>query len=60
MQISEKEIKTRLAELETLIRETTQGLPAHSAKPLIMMELLVYEDEYEELLKDLNQISHKK
>jgi len=60
MQISEKDIKTRLAELEILIQETTQRLPAHSTKPPIMMELLAYEDEYEALLKDLNQISHKK
>ena len=59
MQITEKEIKTRLAELETLIRETTQRLPAHSTKPPIMMELLAYEDEYAALLTDLNRIPHK-
>ena len=59
MQITETEIKTRLAELETLIRETTQRLPAHSTKPPIMMELLEYEDEYAALLTDLNRIPHK-
>ncbi|MDO9262886.1 MAG: hypothetical protein Q7U02_02890 [Desulfosalsimonadaceae bacterium] len=59
MQITEKEIKTRLAELETLILETKQRLPAHSTKPPIMMELLAYEDEYAALLTDLNRILHK-
>lgn len=59
MMIKENEIKTRLAELETLIRETKQRLPAHSTKPPIMMELLVYEDEYETLMADLNRILHK-
>ena len=59
MQTSEKEMKIRLAELQNLIRETRQRLPAHSTKPPIMMELLAYEDEYEALLTDLNQISDK-
>jgi len=59
MLITENEIKTRLAELETLIRETKQRLPAHSTKPPIMMELLGYEDEYEALMADLNRILHK-
>jgi hypothetical protein len=59
MLITENEIKTRLAELETLIRETKQRLPAHSTKPPIMMELLAYEDEYETLMTDLNYILHK-
>ncbi|MFZ2634255.1 MAG: hypothetical protein WA081_17715 [Desulfosalsimonadaceae bacterium] len=59
MQISKKEMKIRLAELENLIRETRQRLPAHSTKPPIMMELLAYEDEYETLLTELNQIPDK-
>ena len=54
-----KEIKSRLEELESLIRETKQRLPAHSVKPPIMMELLAYEDEYETLLTDLKRISSK-
>jgi len=57
--MTENEIKTRLAELETLIRETRQRLPAHSTKPPIMMELLAYEDEYEALMADLNRILRK-
>jgi len=59
MQISKKEMKIRLAERENLIRETRQRLPAHSTKPPIMMELLAYEDEYETLLTELNQIPDK-
>jgi hypothetical protein len=60
MQMTVKEIKSRLEELESLIRETKQRLPAHSVKPPIMMELLAYEDEYETLLTDLKRISIEK
>ncbi len=58
MQISTNDIKKRMEELGTLIRETKQRLPAHSAKPPVMMELLAYEDEYDELLSELTLISH--
>ncbi len=51
-----KEIKKRMEVLETLIRETKQRLPAHSVKPPVMMELLAYEDEYEELLTALGNM----
>ena len=60
MQMTVKEIKSRLVELESLIRETKQRLPAHSVKPPIMVELLAYEDEYETLLTDLKCISSEK
>jgi len=53
MQMTIKDIKKRMEELETLIRETKQRLPAHSTKPPVMMELLAYEDEYDELLASL-------
>jgi hypothetical protein len=46
-------MKKRMEELETLIRETSDRLPAHSTKPGIMMELLDYEDEYAGLKKKL-------
>ena len=49
------DIQKRLKELETLIRETKQRLPAHSTKPPVMMELLAYEDEYDELLTELTR-----
>ena len=50
------DIKKRMGELETLIRDAKGRLPAHSTKPPIMMELLDYEDEYEELEKKLNEL----
>lgn len=53
-----KAIKERMAELTVLIRETRDRLPAHSTKPPVMMELLDYEDEYEDLMKQLED--HKK
>ncbi|WDP90045.1 MAG: hypothetical protein HUN04_10120 [Desulfobacter sp.] len=53
------EIKKRMAELETRIKETRDRLPAHSAKPGIMMELMDYEDEYEELAGKLAALKKK-
>lgn len=40
-------------ELTGLIKETKARLPAHSVKPPIMMELLDYEDEYNDLQTEL-------
>ncbi len=48
------EIKKRMDELEILIKETKNRLPAHSTKPPVMFELLEYEDEYDVLLKKLD------
>lgn len=42
-----------MKELETLIKETKERLPAHSTKPPVMMELFEYEDEYDVLQKKL-------
>ena len=42
-----------MKELEILINETKDRLPAHSTKPPVMMELLEYEDEYDILQKKL-------
>jgi len=53
------DIKQRLEELTTLIRETKARLPAHSTKPPVMMDLLEYEDEYDDLLKKLNDLKKK-
>ena len=49
-------LEKRMAELTVLIRETRDRLPAHSTKPPVMMELLDYEDEYEDLMKQLEDI----
>ncbi|MCP4723139.1 MAG: hypothetical protein GY860_27110 [Desulfobacteraceae bacterium] len=54
-----KSIKKRMKALETLIRETRDRLPAHSTKPPVMMELLDYEDEYEALAKQLEELKSK-
>jgi len=48
-------IQRRMAELNVLIAETKNRLPAHSTKPPVMMDLLKYEDEYDLLLKELNK-----
>ena len=50
-----EKIKERISELEVLIDETKKRLPAHSVKPPVMMDLLEYEDEYDVLLKKLNE-----
>ncbi len=51
MNKTEEEIKTRMKELDQLIQETKERLPAHSTKPPVMMDLLELEDEYDELLQ---------
>jgi len=51
-------IKKRMKELEILINETKDRLPAHSTKPPVMMELLEYEDEYDILQKKLERLKN--
>ena len=53
-----EDIKKRLEELNILIRETEARLPAHSTKPPVMVDLLEYEDEYDVLLKKLNELKN--
>ena len=48
-----EQIKKRLALLEEEIAETLRRMPAHSAKPPVMMDLLELEDERDLLLKKL-------
>jgi len=43
------QMEARLKALASAIKETEARLPAHSAKPPVMMELLALEDEYEQL-----------
>jgi hypothetical protein len=47
------QIKKRLKELEEEIAETLRRMPAHSAKPPVMIDLLELEDERDLLLKRL-------
>lgn len=49
-------LKTRLAELEAAIVETEKRLPAHSAKPPVMHDLLELEDERDRLQQELARL----
>ena len=49
------EIEQRLQRLEEQIKEVRKRIPAHSVKPLIMMELLELEDRRDVLLKILEK-----
>lgn len=49
-------IKERLTILDEEIAETIRRLPAHSAKPPVMMDLLQLEDERDLLLKKLGDM----
>ncbi len=59
MQNKIKIIEKRMDELTVLIKETKDRLPAHSVKPPIMMELLDYEDEYNDLQNELDTLKKK-
>jgi len=59
MNVSVDELKKRLAELDEEIRETKRRLPAHSVKPPVMMDLLALEDEYDDLLRQIQEIKGK-
>ena len=50
------ELNKRLRELDEEITETKKRLPAHSVKPPVMMDLLALEDEYEALLKQVEEL----
>jgi hypothetical protein len=52
-----QELKTRLAEIEAEIQETKRRLPAHSVKPPIMMTLIALEDERDEILAEVSDLS---
>lgn len=55
---TENEIRKRLAELEILIKDTKARLPAHSVKPPVMMDLLAYEDEFDNLMEQLAELKN--
>lgn len=54
-----EDLKKRLAELDEAIQETKRRMPAHSVKPPVMMDLLILEDEYDEVLQQINAIKGK-
>lgn len=49
-------LKKRRRELEQKIAETQKRLPAHSIKPPIMMDLLELEDEYDAVIKQIQEL----
>lgn len=51
-----EELKQRLKALEKKIGETKKRLPAHSVKPPVMMDLLNLEDEYDAVLKQIENL----
>ena len=50
------ELYERLRELDDEISETKKRLPAHSVKPPVMMDLLALEDEYDDLLRQIEEL----
>lgn len=51
-----EELQHRLDVLDQEIAETKKRLPAHSVKPPVMMDLLVLEDEYDTVLKQIERL----
>ncbi len=51
-----EELEKRLHELDGEIREAKKRLPAHSVKPPAMAALLDLEDEYEAIVKQINEL----
>lgn len=49
-------LRQRLRDLEEEIAETKRRLPAHSIKPPVMMDLLALEDEYDSIMKQIDQL----
>ena len=50
-------LRQRLEELEKEITEAKKRLPAHSVKPPVMMDLLTLEDEYDAILKQIQEVN---
>ena len=50
------EMEKRLLELKEAIKATEKRLPAHSVKPPVMMDLLALEDEYDNLLNQIQDL----
>jgi len=50
------ELEKRLDELEKEINETKKRLPAHSVKPPVMIDLIALEDDYDSVLKKINEL----
>ncbi|NNL75493.1 MAG: hypothetical protein HKO68_04065 [Desulfobacterales bacterium] len=51
-----KSLELKLRNLDNRIEEVQKRLPAHSAKPPIMMELFDLEDKRDAVIKELEQL----
>lgn len=51
-----KSLELKLRDLDNRIEEVQKRLPAHSAKPPIMMELFDLEDKRDAVIKELEQL----
>lgn len=52
-------LKRELEVVQKQISATKKRLPAHSAKPPIMMELFELEEKYDEILEQLKQLEKR-
>lgn len=52
-------LKRELVEVQKQISATKKRLPAHSAKPPIMIELFELEEKYEEISERLQQLEKR-
>ncbi|MEJ2099454.1 MAG: hypothetical protein P8X68_05700 [Desulfobacterales bacterium] len=57
--MDKKNLEERLKELDRKIAEVHERMPAHSAKPPIMRELLALEDERDAVLGQLDGLKQK-
>lgn len=55
--MDKKDLENKLKELEEKIAEVNRRMPAHSAKPPLMMQLFALEDERDEILKKLEALA---
>jgi hypothetical protein len=55
--MDKQDLENKLKELEEKIAEVNRRMPAHSAKPPIMMQLFALEDERDEVLKQLEALA---
>jgi hypothetical protein len=58
--MEKNKLEDKLKELDKKIAEVNKRMPAHSAKPPIMMELFALEDERDAVLKQLEVLKQRK
>jgi hypothetical protein len=56
MKVELEALKEKLKELDEKIAEVNKRMPAHSAKPPIMMQLFALEDERDAIVKQIEAL----